>query len=171
MTVRVGSSLLNVPSHRRTVSLSFHRRTCGVRRWTGLVGRLGGESRKGKLRGHTRMLSGQAKSPQEELPCTGMKEWEGNQGYPEWDKGKKVKVYKATSYPDTLGRSLSQRQTGPISVHLVFLAHVFRLLNGLRGAHRPPRLAHVAPSPTTPVGCCSRPPPSSSPSCSPHFSV
>lgn len=75
--------------------------------------------RKGKLRWRTRMLSGQAESPQEKLWCTGMKERGGHQGYPEWDKGKKVEVYKATSYPDAPRRSLSQRQPGPISVQLV----------------------------------------------------
>lgn len=47
MTARVGSSLLNVPSHRRTASLSFHRRTL----WGAKVDRLGGEARRREQKG------------------------------------------------------------------------------------------------------------------------
>lgn len=133
----------------------------GVRGWTGLEQRPGEESRKGeRRRAHTRMLGGQAASPQEKLRRAGMKELGGIRGSPERGKGKKLKGYEATSCPDTPGRSPPQRQTGPVSVQLVFLAHVFRLLNGLRGARRSPRLAHVPPAPP--------PPGAAAPTCLPY---
>lgn len=86
----------------------------GVRGWTGLEQRPGEESRKGeRRRAHTRMLGGQAASPQEKLRRAGMKELGGIRGSPERGKGKKLKGYEAPPAPTPREEARHKGRLGP----------------------------------------------------------